>query len=232
MELSIHLEGTTKKVGLYNLDQLELEGIESDAYDLTDREDLLRYMEDVDALVESGELDLLEAAEVVTGIDPESLDVLTVTVDGAEEQALERDALTLKNIPITDPLAIIQRAEPGEIFYLRSEEGPGILDLGAESDEETFRAEETELGYYDCSMDLDTYAILTESFFDTLCDTLVPTRSRYGKIPLEVESFDFKPAFIRGALYRVILDPQTGDKTLERLPCPDRIFLDESEEEI
>ena len=232
MEISIHLEGTTKKVGIYNLDQLELEGIESDAYDLTDREDLLRYMEDVNALVESGELDLLEAAEVVTGVDPETLDVLTVTVDGAEEQELDRDALTLKNIPITEPLAIIQRAEPGEIFYLRSEEGRGVWDLGTESDTESFRAEETELGYYDCSIGLDTYEILTESYFDYLCDTLVPTRSRYGENRLEVESFDFKPALISGAIYRVILDPQTGDKILERLPCPDRIFLDESEEEV
>ena len=38
MEISIHLEGGSKKVGIYNLDQLEAEGIESDAYDLTDRE--------------------------------------------------------------------------------------------------------------------------------------------------------------------------------------------------
>jgi len=232
MEISIHLEGTTKKVGIYNLDQLGLEGIESDAYDLMDREDLQRYMEDVDALVESGELDLLEAAEVVTGIDPESLEVLTVTVDGAEEQEIDREALTLKNIPVTEPLAVIQRAEPGEIFYLRSEEGQGVWDLGTESDEETFRAEETELGYYDCSMDLDTYEVLAESYFDALCDTLVPTRSRYDGNPLEVESFDFKPTLIRGALYRAVLDPESGAKTLERLPCPDRIFLDESEEEV
>ncbi|ADV46172.1 hypothetical protein [Nitratifractor salsuginis] len=232
MEIKIHLEAGAAKVGLYNLDQLELEGIDSDAYDLEDREDLQRYIEDVNALVESQELDLLEAACVVTGANPEEVDLLGVSVDDGEEQELSYDTLTLKNLSVDEPLGIIERAEVGEIFYIRSEEGRGIWDLYTESDEEEFSPEKIEMGYYDCAQTLDTYELLTESYYDYLCDTFVPGKCSYAGTPFEIDNFDYKPALIIGSLYRVILDPESGEKTLERLPCPPQLFLDESEEEV
>jgi len=232
MEIKIHLEAGAAKVGLYNLDQLELEGIESDAYDLNDRDDLLRYIEDVDALVESQELDLLEAASVVVGANPEEVEVLGVSVDGGEEQEIGYDALTLKNLSPADPLGVIDRAELGEVFYLRSEEGRGIWDLVTESEESDFSPEKITMGYYDCGQGLDTYELLAESYYDYLCDTFVPAECDYAGSRFEIDNFDYKPSLISGSLYRVVLDPDSGEKTLERLPCPPRIFLDESEEEV
>jgi hypothetical protein len=232
MEIKIHLEAGAAKVGLYNLDQLELEGIESDAYDLNDRDDLLRYIEDVNALVESQELDLLEAACVVVGANPEEVELLGVSVDGGEEQEIGYDALTLKNLSPAEPLGIIKEAEVGEVFYLRSEEGRGIWDLFTESEESDFSPEKITMGYYDCGQDLDTYELLAESYYDYLCDTFVPAECDYAGNRFEIDNFDYKPSLISGSLYRVVLDPESGEKTLERLPCPPRIFLDESEEEV
>jgi hypothetical protein len=155
-----------------------------------------------------------------------------VSVDGGEEQEISYDALTLKNLNVNEPLGVIERAEVREVFYVRSEEGRGIWDLVTESEEEAFSPEKIEMGYYDCAQTLDTYELLTESYYDYLCDTFVPGKCSYAGTPFEVDNFDYKPALFSGSLYRVILDPVSGEKTLERLPCPPQIFLDESEEEV
>ena len=229
MTANVHIEGTAKRVGIYRIDDLAIEGIESESYDLQDREDLERYMETVDALVESGELELLENGRVVVSLDPEAIEEFTLSVDEGEEENLNLDALQLLNRSILEPLKAIEEAQVGAIFYLRDESGEGFWDLSFET-EEAVETEKLSLGYFDCSESLDTYDLLRESYFDVLCDTVIPSELRLGETVAVQERFDFKPGLIRGALYRVGVDASTGDPLLERLPCPPRIFLDESEE--
>ncbi len=230
MTITIHLEGSTEKIGIYNLDRLELEGIDNGNYDLEDREDLERYLEDVDALVESGELDALESAEVVSVLDPENLQEILLGDGSREEEALEIDAITLQNIPADRFLHLIEEAEPGEILYLRNERGEGFWDFSAEVEDEEADPSKISMGYVECSLELDTYDLLRETYYDRLCDTFLPTELRYDETPFNRDRLLFNPSFISGTLYKVVRDPETGTKVLERLPVPTRIFLDESEE--
>jgi len=229
MTANVHIEGTANKVGIYRIDDLEIEGIESESFDLQDREDLERYIETIDALVESGELELLENARVVISLDPEGIEEFTLSVGEGEEESLSLDALQLLNRSILEPLHPITQAEEGAIFYLRDENGEGFWDLSLETEKSVTPAE-LSLGYFDCSESLDTYDLLRESYFDVLCDTVLPSELRFGEETFTQERFDFKPGLIRGSLYRITVDASTGEPLLERLPCPPRIFLDESEE--
>ena len=230
MTITIHLEGSSEKIGIYNLNRLELEGIDNGNYDLEDREDLERYLEDVDALVESGELDELESAEVVRVLDPEDLREILLGDGSGEEEALETDAITLQNIPADRFLRLIEEAEPGEILYLRNERGEGFWDFSAEVEREEVDSSRISMGYIECSLEFDTYDLLRETYYDRLCDTFLPTELRYGETPFNRDRLLFNPSFISGTLYKVVRDPETGTKVLERLPVPTRIFLDESEE--
>lgn len=229
MSANVHIEGTANRVSIYRIDDLQIEGIESENYDLQDREDLERYMETIDALVESAELDLLENGRSVVSLDPEGIEEFTLSSDESHEESLSLDALQLFNRSILEPLKSISEAEEGAIFYLRSESGEGFWDLSLETEENVDPAK-LSMGYFDCSESLDTYDLLRESYFDVLCDTVLPSDLHFAEETFTQERFDFKPGLIQGSLYRVAVDATTGEPLLERLPCPPKIFLDESEE--
>lgn len=226
MEVTLHIEAGARQVDIYDLSGLDTEEIDPASYDLENREDLRRFIDDVDALVESGELNLLERAVTVTGVDPETIEDLSISDEsGEEEHPLETDRIQLNNLSPFEPLGILEEAETGTIFYLRSEEGIGIWDLKAELPEMPTEPG-VEMGYIDCGGELDSYELLRESYLDYLCDTYLPSRCRIDGVQTEVDRFDFEPVRIEGALYRVVTDPESGLRTLERLPCPSRIFLD------
>lgn len=226
METILHIEAGARQVKIYDLSSLEAETLDTTGYNLEEREDLLRFIDEIDALSESGELELLEGSVTVTGIDPDTIEEMSLSHGEAEEEKpVESDRLILNNLSPFAPLTLFEAAKPGTIFYLRSEEGRGIWDLRAElseSDDE----ERIEMGYFDCSGELDGYALLRESYLDYLCDTLIPERCRIGGVATETDRFDFEPMRIEGALYHVVTDPDSGLSSLERLPCPSRIFLD------
>ncbi|WP_457605244.1 hypothetical protein [Nitratifractor sp.] len=228
MKLSLHIEADARKIGLYNLDLMDLEGIDNADYDFHDREDLERYIDDVDALVSSGEFDVLEESTVFTVLDPENVREMTLSIDEGTEESLSPEECVYNNLSPDSRLKCLERAEEGQIFYLRSERGEGFWDLSLEREEETAEPEKLECGYFDCAETLDTYDLLRESYYDYLCDTILPEKSSYAGTPFQVDSFQFRPSYIRGALFRVVTDPVSGAKALERLPVPDRIFLDES----
>jgi hypothetical protein len=229
MDRTLHLEGTARRVGIYDLGALEPEAFDPDTYDLEDEADLARLAENIEAMAESGELDLLGNSIVVTGVEPETIDTLSLS-RGEEEHPLEIDALRMKNLSACDPLKPLLEAEPGTLFYLRSEEGEGVWDLHAEIEETA--GEEVEMGYYDCSRILDNYELLRESWFDYLCDTLVPDETRIAGVRTDTERFVFRPTRIEGALYRVAAEPGSETRFLERLPLPPQSYLDESAEEL
>ena len=230
MTVSLHIEATTNKVGIYNLDRLDLEGIDSAGYNLEDREDLERFMDDVDALVGSGEFEELDDAEVVTVIDPEGIEEMTLSDEKGLEESIGTDAFTLTNLSTLGRLECLEKAEEGNIFYFRSERGEGFFDCSTETEDEQADPGKLQMGYFDCSESLDTYDLLRESYFEYLCDTMVPAKLTYGENAFNMDQFVFKPTFIQGALYRITVEPDSGLKVLERLPCPPRIFLDESAE--
>ncbi|WP_456392739.1 hypothetical protein [Nitratifractor sp.] len=230
-EITIHIEGQTRLVALYNLSSLDTESFRTEEYDLSDHGDLLRFVEEVNALAEEGELDALEDVRVVLALDPEGIEELTLHRGTPQEagEPLDSESFVLDNLSPYAPFEMVQRAEVGDLFYLRSESGRGIWDLAGEVPEEPEGP--MEIGYYDCTEDLDIYDALRESYYDFVCDTMVPERLKVAGTPLSLDRFDFEPAQISGALYRVVEDPENGLKSLERLPVPPRLFLDESEEE-
>ena len=226
METTLHIEAGARKVGIYNLNGLESDEIDLAAYDLESAEELRRFIDDIDAMVESGELTLLERAVTVTGIDPETVEVLSLVSEGEEEEReLDIDRFRLKNLSPFEALEVFENADAGAIFYLRSEEGIGTWDLKADLPQ-TPEEPTVEMGYFDCSGELDSYELLRESYLDYLCDTLIPSECRIEDANADADRFDFEPVRIEGALYRVATDPESGLRTLERLPCPSRIFLD------
>ncbi len=230
-DITIHIEGQTRRVVLYNLNSLDAEAFTTDEYDFNDHSDLLRFVEEVNALAEEGELDALEDVRVVLALDPEGIEELTLHRGTPQEtgEPLDPESFVLNNLSPNTPFEMVQRAEVGGLFYLRSESGRGIWDLVGEG----AKAEESpiEIGYYDCTEDLDVYDALRESYYDFVCDTMVPERLKVAGTPLSLDRFDFEPSQISGALFRVVEDPENGLKSLEHLPVPPQLFLDESEEE-
>ncbi len=230
-DITIHIEGQTRRVVLYNLNSLDAEAFTTDEYDFNDQSDLQRFIEEINALAEEGELDALEDVRAVLALDPEGIEEITLHQGTPQEagESLDPENFILDNLSPNAPFEMIQRAEVGDLFYLRSESGRGIWDLTGEGAKE--EESPMEIGYYDCTEDLDVYDALRESYYDFVCDTLVPERLKVGGTPLSLDRFDFEPAQIYGALYRVTEDSESGVKSLERLPVPPRLFLDESEEE-
>jgi len=224
MNRCILMKGEAIRLTLSNLGTLE--GADLNPDDLNEREDIREVMEQVEAYAQSGELDL--ATEV------ESFTVLPTDDISLEEEAEEKvtpltlDRFELKTRSLNPVAALIANARSGDVIYLRREHGPGEWRLCYDPDEVNG---EYRLDYFDCTrFDLDDYQLISESYFDHLCDTLVPQTMAIDDTPTTLESFLFEPRIVYGELYRVTENPTTETKLLERIAIPGHYFLAEEVE--
>ncbi len=94
MAFKLHIEGEGRKIGFYKLNRLEMEGVEIDADTDFEEMDIKELFENINAYIESGELDELESSQTLTIVDPETA-TLTLDADGLEEVEISLDDVTL-----------------------------------------------------------------------------------------------------------------------------------------
>ncbi|MRJ02469.1 MAG: hypothetical protein GXO19_00920 [Epsilonproteobacteria bacterium] len=211
----IMVKGSAKVVKLYNVSRLEMEGVDWDNYDMGSQEEIRELFELINDFVEGGEADALEPPLELRGVDPD--DCLIRVGEGT----VYPDEVTLFNLNITDLLHSIQEADLHDIYYIRSMEGDGQWLLEVEGEVER---EKLSLDYVDCSIYFDEYDVLREGYLDTICDTLLPERLKVGESPAQVAEFIFDPIQVYGQLYRVVEDPVSGVKVLQKIDYGGRML--------
>ena len=201
MAFRLHIEGEGRKIGLYRLNRLEMEGLDIDVDEELEREDILELFENVNAYVESGELDLLGESRTLTTVDPETIS-MTLDADEQAEVEISLDDVALKNLSVDKRLELLENAKVGDIIFVRTEVGDAYWDFSME-EETAFDAQKLSLGYLDCTMEHDEYEALRESYVDYLCDLVVPAEARYCDTKLELDEHILHTQQVWGELYIV-----------------------------
>jgi len=228
MKRCIRITGDGARLTLSNLGTMEgIDEIDLSGTDINDAEDIQEVMETIEAFAESWELEATTEIQRLSVIAPDDAELAEVC-DDTEEKPLPLDTLTLRNRPLNPVETLLANAQPGDIVYLRRETGKAEWELCYDTEEVNG---EVAVDYIDCdAMNLDPYTLLREPYFDYLCDTIVPESLRVGDTPAQLEHILFEPRVIYGELYRVIEDPETWDKYLERIELPGHYFLAEEVE--
>jgi hypothetical protein len=216
MKWTMQMEGEGCRLRYYPLTELEAEGIDLEAFNPDDPEDLRRMMENLESLAQSGELDLVEKeSQRVENLDSEGLMEWVVENEEGESLTLAPSSVTLDNRPLRPCRELVESLAEGDLLYLRDEKGRGIWEFSRESDEK-LEAEKIGIGYLDCSETMDVYDALRESYTEALCDTILPETVRYEESPWELERHDFVPISVEGTLYRIVVE-EDGTQTLQRI---------------
>ncbi len=224
MNRCIHMKGEAIRLTLSNLGTLE--GADLNPDDLNEAEDVREVMEQVEAYAQSYELDLATEVQSFTVLPTDGIEL----EEEAEEETtpLTLDRFELKTRSLNPVVELIASARSGDVIYLRREHGLGEWRLCYDPDEVSG---EYRLDYFDCArFDLDDYQLISESYFDHLCDTLIPQTMAVGETPATLEYSLFEPRIVYGELYRVMAHPTTGTKLLERVAIPGHYFLAEEVE--
>ncbi len=224
MAFKLHIEGEGRKIGFYKINRLEIEGLEIEPDAEFDRETIQEIFENVNAFIESGELDELDESCIITACDPETARI-TLDADNQEEVELAVDDFTLYNLDVDKRLTMLQKTKIGDIVFVRTEVGDAYWDLSGEG-EESFDAANVTIGYLDCSRSHDSYEVLRESYYDFLCDLVLPDDIRYKEENLSLDEHLLRTSQVWGELYIVRDNLPDHRKILERVDMGGPILLD------
>ncbi|BBG66009.1 hypothetical protein NNO_1306 [Hydrogenimonas sp.] len=224
MEFKLHIEAEGRKIGFYKLNRLEIEGIEIDADTDFDELNMRELFENINAFIESGELDALGSSSVMTAMDPESAKIV-LDADGLEEVEVSLDDITLDNIDVDKRLELLEKSKIGDIFFVRTEVGEAYWDLSGEC-EASFALQNVKLGYLDCTESHDQYDLLRESYYDFLCDLVVPEEAYYKDEKLELDEHVLRTQQVYGELYIVRQELPGREKIFQSVVLEEKMRLD------
>ncbi|WP_456380818.1 hypothetical protein [Hydrogenimonas sp.] len=224
MAFKLHIEAEGRKIGFYKINRLEIEGIEIDPDMEFDKENIQELYENINAVIESGELDELDEAQTITSFNPETA-TITLDADNQEEIEVAVDDLTLENVNVDKKLELLEKAKIGDVIFVRTEVGEAYWDIGGEG-EASFDLEKVKLGYLDCSRSHNQYDILRESYFDFLCDLVLPEEAHYGDEKLEIDEHVLRTQQVWGELYIVRDNIPDHRKEFERVDIGGPMLLD------
>ncbi|WP_201353373.1 hypothetical protein [Hydrogenimonas urashimensis] len=224
MAFKLHIEGEGRKIGFYKINRLEAQGLEIDPDMEFDKENIRELFENINAFIESGELDEMDEAQSICTFNPEKV-AITLDADNMEEIEISVDDVTLENINVDRKLELLERAKIGNIIFIRTEVGDAYWDIGGEG-EANFDIEKVVLGYLDCSQSHDQYDIFREGYYDFLCDLVIPEEARYNGTKLEIDEHVLRPQQIWGELYIVRDNIPDHRKEFERVDIGGPMLLD------
>ena len=222
MQRKIVIEGNLTEISLNNLGSLETLDYDIDA--LSDEAEIQEFMEEVATLVESGEVDALGDVCKYKVIPSEAIEYLGCSDEDSEEKEISLDNFKLLNKSLSDLTEFLESAKIGDIIYLRKEEGNATVELSLELENSD---EAMTIEYFDCSEALDNYDVLRESYFDSICDTLLPETIATQTQRSVLENYLFEPQIVFGELYKVI--EVDGVITLDRIELPGYYYKNETE---
>ena len=221
MERRVIIEGVISQVSISNVG--ELEEFDYNVDDLNESADIESFMQEIDAYAQSGELNATTDIKSYRVMNSEDVEYCAKSDEGKEVE-ISLDDFKLKNQTLQPIKELLENARVGDIIYLRKEQGRGSYELSLELEDSSG---EMSLGYFDCSESLDGYDLLRESYYDVVCDTILPESITAGDSKAVVENFLFEPQLIYGELYRVITT-ENGEKSLDRVALPGYYFQEAS----
>ncbi len=222
---TIRIEADTTTVMLSNLGDLaENEAMDFNPDDLNEMHDIAEVMQQIDAYAESMELELATQMCKYTVVSPDDIERISLIDEEnkEEEKRLTTDDMILRNSDFEDLERVMREAAPGDVLYLRRESGKGIWEFSVECEAD----DKLEIDYFDCSRNgLNRYDVLAESYYGYLCDTIAPESLGVAGMKAQLERFSIAPQVVYGELYRVVEDPETWDRRLEKIDLPGFYFL-------
>ncbi|WP_353662768.1 hypothetical protein [Hydrogenimonas sp. SS33] len=224
MAFKLHIEAEGRRIGFYRVNRLEFEGVEIDPDMEFDRENIQELFENINAYIESGELEELDSGLDFTTFDPDTARI-TLDADNQEEVEVEIADLTLDNIDVDKKLDLLEKARIGDVIFIRTETGDAYWDLSGEG-EASFNLEKVRLGYLDCTKSHDQYDVLREAYCDYLCDLVLPEHAYYGDEKLELDEHVLRTNQVWGELYIVRENLPDHRKEYERVDMDGPILLD------
>ena len=155
-------------------------------------------------------------------MNPEDVEYLAISDEESDEKEISMDSFKLVNKTMDEAKALLQRANVGNVIYLRKEQGKANISLSLEmqNNDETMN-----LSYFDCSTDMDEYDLLCESYYDVICDTFLPESLTTQENQESVENFVFEPEIVYGELYKIV-ENEDGIKSLIKIEIPGYYFQD------
>jgi len=220
MQRKIVMEGIVSEVTLSNVGQLE--ELDYTIEDLNEAADIESFMLELDAYASSGELNSLTDVESYRIMNSEDIEYCAQNDEGREVE-ITLDSFKLSNETLEPIKELLKNARSGDIIYLRKDQGKGSFEISLEVEESS----EMSIGYFDCSESLDGYDLLRESYYEVVCDTILPETISSGENKGVVENFLFEPQLIYGELYRVVTN-ESGEKSLDRVALPGYYFQEDS----
>jgi len=212
----INLEGSGFKITFTNIG--DLEEFDFNLEELNEESDIEAAFESLDEYAQSSEIDLTCDVKSLVVLNPEELKFISIESEESTKE-LTLDDFKLKNIPLNDIDKLIESAEIGDLLYLRVESG----DI-------SYRVEvnnnlDLEIGYFDCSNELNSYDLLAKDYYSNICDTILPeTLLKFGTL----DEFKFEPNIIYAKLFKVVYNEELNSKVLKKLEAPAYYFLDET----
>ena len=152
----------------------------------------------------------------------------TIKITNSQQKVFSVEEVELKNIHIDEILKDIQRAESGEIYFVKCFEGDALWDFDSDFEGEPDPAK-LKIGYIDCTIDIDQYEALSSGYYDMLCDMIYTDYIEYENSRFELVDFVFHPMKIYAQLYVVRKDAVTGSNILEKVDLGGRMITDVEE---
>ncbi len=230
MAVSLQISAESKVVKIYNLTRLKMEIFDINIDDLNEENDIDEFFDKVDEFIESGEADAISSPLEIRGIEPDEITDASLTHPNGEKSSFNIDDVELDNCSLEKYVKEIKDAKVGDIIFIRSEIGKAEWSFTASCEEETADPKNIKIGYYNCAVEMDTYQVLSESYYYYLCDTLNPDYLYYKDNKFETDEFDFDPFYIYGQLYVIKEDLQSGEKVIEYIPHEGKALLDDMDD--
>ena len=219
MEKKVIIEGNISIVSLSNVGTLQEYNIDSE--DINEESEIKSIMEEIDAYAQSGELNVMTDVCTYKVMNGEDIEYLAIADEEGDEKEVSMDSFKLVNKDMQEMRSLLERASVGDIIYLRKEEGKANMTLSLEIEEN----ETMSLCYFDCSVDMDEYDLLRESYYDTVCDTFLPETLSTKENQASVDNFLFEPQIVYGELYKIVTN-EAGIKSLQKVEIPGYYFQD------
>jgi len=219
MDKKVIIEGKIADVTLSNLGLLEEYDIANE--DINEETEIKSIMEEIDAYTQGEELDVMRDVCTYRVMNSEDIEYLALFDEESGEREVSVDTFKLVNKSMDEISGLLEYASVGDVIYLRKEAGKANITLALECEENDVMS----FCYFDCSVDMNEYDLLRESYYDTLCDTFLPETLSTKDKEAVIDNFLFEPQIIYGELYRIVLNG-AGVKSFQKIELPRYYFQD------
>ncbi len=223
MNTTLFLEGEVSTISLANVGNID--ALEINIDDINEASDVKEVMEQLDAYYESAELDAVSDIKTFTVMNPEDIRHMALRYEDEEEKEVGLDSFMLVNERFAPVTEILEHANVGDLIYLRKTQGSSNWQMSMEV---ASKDEPLYFSYFDCTETPDQQDLLSEGYYDVLCDTILPQSFCTQDAQAVTDQYAIEPEIVYASLYTVKEDPLSGEKILQKMEIPGYYFLEKT----